>query len=165
MLDFRFTDNTNSIGINTITHLLEGERLWMTKADYPGHEAWIEKITHEIEQNKKHVIVAWSSFQPVGVVVYQKHKSLPQTLEIKNLTVLPQAKGRYVASFLLRNAEIEGSTNHYSDITHVITDTKLANQAVIAFAQAQHYKVTQIKNIDTNFTHNGELDVVLSKSL
>lgn len=63
--------------------------------------------------------------------MYQRHKKYADALEIKNVTVHPDVRGRHVASFLLRNAEIEGCHDFHTN--RVLVDAKSHNVAIRAF--------------------------------
>ena len=66
-------------------------------------------------------------------------------LEIKNLTVRPDKRGRHIASFLMRNAEIEG-VREFS-VNRIFCDSKLKNYAVRFFLERNHYRKVQIRDL------------------
>lgn len=71
-------------------------------------------------------------------MVYQRHKAVPSALEIKNITVRPDMRGRFIAGFLLRNAEIEGAADY--GVREVIVDAKARNVAIRAYLWRQGYR-------------------------
>src|SRR3990172_1913608 len=108
-MDFRFTTEYPFSRLDEIVSYLLGPRLWIPHTDYPDFEDWSQKAYLELKKEAKRAIIAISQNQIVGVVIYQRHKKIREALELKNLTVRPDQRGRYIASFLLRNAELEGS--------------------------------------------------------
>jgi ribosomal protein S18 acetylase RimI-like enzyme len=75
----------------------------------------------------------------IGLVLYQKHRDLADTLEIKNISVSPEFGGRYLASALLRNAEVEGSRDFF--VNHVVVDAKASNTAIRRFLLSHRYRI------------------------
>jgi ribosomal protein S18 acetylase RimI-like enzyme len=83
-------------------------------------------------------------------------------LEIKNISVDPEAEGRYIGSFLLRNSEIEAAKVDFPDIEHVTIDTKRTNQGMVEFLLDHGYQLQEVT--DLYGTGTG-LDAVFTKSL
>ncbi len=75
---------------------------------YPRHEEWIDKVCiPELESGWKSAIVAWSDGKVIGDAIYQPHKQLPRTRELKNLRINPAYRRRDLAHFLIRQVEEE----------------------------------------------------------
>lgn len=72
-------------------------------------------------------------------------KPIPEALEVKNITVRPDQRGRHIASFLLRNAEIEGRADFQS--THVLVDTKARNFPIRAYLTKNGYHVKGVTDL------------------
>jgi len=89
--------------------------------------------------------LALSYNEIVGVSIFQKHRKDQNALEIKNLTVRPDKRGRYIASFLLRNTEIEGGKEFKSK--YVICDAKANNFAVRKFLLSNRYFVVAKRDL------------------
>ena len=144
-MDFRFTTEQTLSRTDEIISYLCGPRLWIPKLDYPDFDAWIEKAHAELKTEQKRALLALSIGQVVGVIVYQRHHQLPNTLEIKNLTVRPDMRGRHIADFLIRNAEIEGIRDFATN--RVIVDTKARNFEMRSFLLHSGYKPKAIADV------------------
>lgn len=130
-LDFHFTNTFNLSKVDEIVEYLRGPRLWIAKNAYPDFDEWAQKVQQELKKEAKHALVCFSGQNIAGVVLYQRHKTFKDTLEIKNLTVRPDVRGRHIADFLLRNAEIQGVRDFKSQF--VICDAKTKNFPVRNF--------------------------------
>lgn len=137
-----------------------GPRLWVPQNDYPDFFDWAQKTYGELKKENKRAIIALSNKEIVGVTVYQQHKKYKQDLEVKNLTVRPDARGRYVASFLLRNTEIEGAKEFAS--RYAVCDAKAKNFSIRSFLLKNNYRT--IANQDLYGLGAGE-DIVYRKNL
>lgn len=135
MLSLRFESECHP---GKAVDFLSGPRLWIPKSDYPDFTDWLDKVRTELTHGSKHGIFCYLAGQLVGSVLYQRHKKTTQLLEIKNLTVDPRISRRFVASFLLRNAEVEGQKCFGS--TAIICDAKKSNLAVNAFLVRNRYR-------------------------
>lgn len=143
-----------------IVDYLSGPRLWIPKVDYPDYDDWLQKVYRQLRGGEKRAIIAMDGRTLMGTIIYQKHQTLSDTLEIKNLTVRPDKQGRYIASFLLRNAEVEGSHDFKTSLTSC--DTKKNNFAVRMFLFKNGYI---IKGEDDLYKLNSGNDIVFGKNL
>lgn len=164
MLEFRFTDAQSGANRDGLARRLVQPRLWVPGGDYPAHMDWVDKAISEWDDGKKRAILAYWGDEAVGTVVYQRHKNIPTALEIKNISVEPHARGRHVAGFLLRQAEIEGQ-HDFPSVTTIISDTKVTNSALLNFVARNGYNVTIPPTLETHFAHNGTPDAVLTKQV
>ncbi|HEY8992442.1 MAG TPA: GNAT family N-acetyltransferase [Candidatus Microsaccharimonas sp.] len=165
MLDFTFTNTPGGRNQDAISERLVQPRLWIPQGDYPAHLDWREKAIAQIAEEKKRAMIAFWGSDAVGSVVYQQDPKDPSTVEIRNLSVEPYARGRHVASFLLNQTEHEAAVE-FPDATRIVTDTKQTNAGLIAFALHNGYKIKIVTTLDESaFAHNGVQDVVLTKSL
>lgn len=135
---------TTDVDVRRTVEFLAGPRLWVPQADYPDFMSWLDKVEVELNSSIKHGIFCYALNKLVGAVIYQRHKTLPDFLEVKNLTVLPEVGRRFVASFLLRNAEVEGRERFRT--TQVMLDSKKENVPIHAFLLRNGYRV--ISTID-----------------
>ncbi len=71
---------------------------------YPSYHAWVERAEHELISGYKGAIIARSGSGIVGNLIYQDHKSMKETLEIKNMRVHPELRMRGFGRFLLDQA-------------------------------------------------------------
>lgn len=138
-MDFRFTTEYPVSRLEEIVSYLLGPRLWIPQADYPDFADWSQKVYGELKKERKRALLALSHQEIVGVAIYQRHKKVKEALEIKNLTVRPDQRGRYIASFLMRNAEIEGVRDFKAE--QVICDAKVNNFAVQSFLIRHRYQI------------------------
>jgi ribosomal protein S18 acetylase RimI-like enzyme len=138
-MDFVFTNEYAPTRIDEIVAFMMGPRLWIPKTDYPDFLDWAQRMHRELKRESKHAIVALAQGNVVGSVIYQRHKQYTDTLEIKNLTVRPDARGRYIASFLMRNAELEGARE--LGVQTVVCDAKADNLSVRYFLLKHHYRI------------------------
>ena len=56
---------------------------------YKGYEDWVQRSEYEMDAGYKRTILAYSNDVMVADLIWQPHKQLPRTKEIKNLRVHP----------------------------------------------------------------------------
>lgn len=159
-VEFTFTNEYRPGQIDEIVNYLGGPRLWVPKIHYPDYFDWLDKVHKELKKEAKRALIVLDHSEVAGVIIYQEHKSLKGVLELKNLTVRPDLKGRYIASFLLRNAEIEGGNELKT--TQVTCDAKASNLAIKAFLVKHGYKA--LGQTDLYGLQAGE-DIIYQKKL
>jgi ribosomal protein S18 acetylase RimI-like enzyme len=130
-MDFRFTTEETFRRTDEIVDYLLGPRLWVPCLDYPDYDVWVQKVHRQLKEAKKRSLLAISYGNIIGAIIYQFHELEPEVLEIKNISVRPDQQGRYVASFLLRNAEIKGCADFSSRA--IVVDAKAKNLAIRSF--------------------------------
>ncbi len=163
MTEFRFTTEHSSAGIAGIVDALRQPRLWIpTGQDYPTHGAWLDKTEAQLAEGTKRAMAAYMGGKPIGTVIYQQSSETPGLLEVRNISISPDARGRHVGSFLLRNAEIEAARNDFPGVEQVVVDTKVSNKEMIAFLQSEGYGLEYVTDL---YGQDTGLDAVLSKSL
>ncbi len=77
---------------------------------YPNYQDWVSKTRHEIDSGTKKSILAFDERTLIAEIIYQKHKQLPNVIEMKNLRVHPKYERRGFAYFLIRQVEAENRT-------------------------------------------------------
>lgn len=159
-MDYTFTNEYPISRLDEIIAYLLGPRLWIPHTHYPDFDEWAERAYQEIKKEKKRAIIALSQDQIVGVIVYQQHKKFPESLEFKNLTVRPDQRDRYIASFLGRNAEIEGSKEFRT--TSALCDVKASNFRMRLFLLKHGYHI--VTETDLYLLGAGN-DIVFRKDL
>ena len=107
-------------------------------------------------------MLSYMGRNPVGVVIYQKHPTLPGVLEIRNISVSPDAHGRYIGSFLLRNTEIVGLQEDFPGIDTAMVDTKVTNNGMIGFLLTHGYEIHEVTDL---YGDGVGLDAVLTKTI
>ena len=130
-MNFTFTTEQTIRRTDEIAEYMSEPRLWIPQTDYPDFDKWMQRVHIQLRSETKRAVLALCSGHLAGVIVYQHHKERADTLEIKNVTVRPDVRGRHVASFLLRNAEIEGCHDFHT--SSVVTDAKADNLAIRSF--------------------------------
>jgi len=139
MNEIRFTNEHNIQGIGNVIGVLERPRLWVPASDYPDYYYWLHKVENELGSQVKRAMLAYSGGDPVGVVLYQRHKKQPDAVEIKNISVSPEVRHRYFGSFLLRNVEMEALGSDFPACSKLIVDTKVGNEGMIGFLLRNKY--------------------------
>lgn len=157
-MDFAFTNEGNRF--DEVVDYLRGPRLWIPRIDYPDFDRWAEKVHRQLKSEEKRALWALSHDDVVGVVIYQRHKTMGAALEIKNITVRPDMRGRFIASFLFRNAEIEGSRDY--GVQEVLVDAKVSNVAIRSFLLGQGYRRRGVADL---YRLGAGLDAVYGKVL
>lgn len=137
-MEFVFTSDETGKRADEVVDYLRGPRLWMPRADYPDYDEWTDKVHRQLKTEEKRALLALHRRGVVGAVVYQRHKAVPAALEIKNITVRPDMRGRFIASFLLRNAEIEGAADYGTQ--EALVDAKAKNRGVRALLLQHGYR-------------------------
>lgn len=122
-----------------VADYLRGPRLWIPRTEYPDFEAWLERAHAQLKSEEKRALLAIARGEIVGAVIYQRHRRDPGLLEIKNVSVRPDARGRHVASFLLRNAEVEGVADF--GCSRAVADTKASNLSVRSYLVRNGYSL------------------------
>ncbi len=164
MLDFRFTNELNGKNFGATATLLMQPRLWIPGSDYPDYPEWREQALSEIAAERKRAMLAWWGREPVGSIIYQRHRKDPRQVEIKNISVEARARGRHIASFLLRQVECEALVD-FPGSKAIISDTKHTNTEMLAFVVRNGYSLEPAVILESSFGHNGVGDVVFRKAL
>jgi len=124
--------------------------------NYLDYEDWVEKAISEIDFGYKKTILAFNENILVGDLIFQPHKTLLKTMEIKNIRVHPDFKRRYFSSFMLRQVEIE--SGGYKGI---IVDTRSDRLEVLNLFHNSGYKeIARTSLYEPNIE-----DVILFKNL
>jgi ribosomal protein S18 acetylase RimI-like enzyme len=150
-MHFVFTTEQTGKRADEIVDYLLGPRLWIPQVDYPDFDVWATKVPGfgswhtQLKKESKRAIIALARESVIGAIIYQRHQVLPDVLEIKNITVRPDARGRFMASFLLRNAEVEGAHDFGSH--EVLVDAKARNTAIRTFLLRNSYKALGIADL------------------
>lgn len=143
--------------------VLRRPRLWIpTEADYPRHSEWLDKVEAEVLDGSRRAFLARNGLTPTGVLVYKRDDDDPTILKIRNISVPPEERGRFVASYMLRNVELEIGPEDYPGVSSVVIDTKLSNREMLEFLIWHGYSLTEVTDLYQDGTG---LDAVLTKSL
>jgi ribosomal protein S18 acetylase RimI-like enzyme len=140
-----FTSDESWKRAEEITEHLRGPRLWIPRTDYPDLEAWTEKVCAQLRREEKRAMVAIVGGSVVAAVVYQRKGGSGKALEVKNISVRPDQRGRHIASFLLRNAEIEGARDFGT--SRVVVDAKARNLEVRSFLTRNGYVPKEVSDL------------------
>lgn len=97
---------------------------------YPNYDAWVEGVCiPDINHGWKHAILAYSEGKVIGDIVWQPHKELPRTRELKNMRIDSRLRNRDLGHFLIRQAEEEGK----GSFERILCDTDAANKGIVQF--------------------------------
>jgi ribosomal protein S18 acetylase RimI-like enzyme len=163
MKDFWFTNDHSEAGAATVIDVLRRPRLGIpTHTDYPDFDEWLSKTEAKIQDSRKRAMLAFHGGKAVGAIVYGRHETEPGMLAIRNISVEPEASGRYVASFLLRNVEVEARDHDYAGVNQAIVDTKTVNNSMLLFLARHGYQIQEITDL---YGLGAGLDAVLMKPL
>lgn len=162
-MDARFTDEMNPAQAARVMDVLRAPRLWIpTEQDYGDttHKAWLAKVEQELVDGNRYALHAQMGTQSIGAVIWRPRASEPNVLDIRNISIHPDVKGRYFGAFMLRNVEWLMLEN-YPDATRIEVDTKTTNADMLSFLARQGYEVTGINDL----YDSGRPDVLLRKTI
>lgn len=161
MFDFRLTDAMNPRTAARVIDHLGGPRQMVPSEDYgTKHDEWLERTEPRLISGEAHALFATFGRVAAGAVVFRPEPDNPTIFGIRNISIHPNFKGRRVASFALRNAELL-MRDINPDVAEIIVDTKTTNLDMIAFLESQGYTPKEIVDL----YGSDKLDVVLSKTL
>lgn len=140
-----FTSDESWKRADEIAEHLRGPRLWIPRMDYPDLERWTEKVGAQLRSEEKRAMTAIVGGSVVAAVVYQRKGGAEDVLEIKNISVRPDQQGRHIASFLLRNAELEGSRDFGT--SSAVVDAKAKNLGMRAFLSKNGFVPKEVRDI------------------
>ena len=116
---------------------------------YPDYDTWLQKIEPEFYNGSKNAVLAFSDNKLVGDLVYQPHKSLVRSLELKNLRIHPDLRRRDFSHFMLKQIETEARNSGKYD--QIISDTRASQEDVLrAFSFAGYQEIERIALYDSN---------------
>jgi ribosomal protein S18 acetylase RimI-like enzyme len=163
MADFRFTNEHGPRGNNDVMQLLRRPRLWIpSHKDYPDFTEWLDKTEARLATNETRAMIGYVGSRPSGVIVYRPHDTLEDTVQIKNISISPENRGRYIGSFLLRNVELEAVQHDYPGRQRVVVDTKATNIGMLDFLLEHSYVVDGVEDI---YKLGAGPDIVLKKQI
>lgn len=126
--------------------------------NYPRYDAWLQRSEPELHMAYKHAILAFSDRTLVGNVVYQKHKQLPKTLEIKNIRVDERIRRRDFGHFILKQVEAEAIKEGYNLI---LCDARASQTDVLSLLKFSGFReIARVPLYDSN-----EEDIVIGKPI
>jgi ribosomal protein S18 acetylase RimI-like enzyme len=129
--------------------------------EYHDIVPWAHKAHGEIVEGVKIPLVTFEEQAVAGVVLFQAHKTKPDVVEGKHISVAADQQGRRIGGFMVRNAEIE-AMKLFPGRPIIEWDTKATNRDMQAFLRSQGYNES-----GQEFRYGVEhgLDVVYSKVL
>lgn len=159
-MDIRFTNELHPARHDELIDYLRSS-VGMPHRHYPDYDDWLRRVRVELGTRQKRAIVAIDDEQIVGAIVYQHHQKEADVLEIRHLSVCPEMRGRSIASFMLRNLEIEGQKD-FPGVTRVYCDAKPENDEIRIFLLLHDFVI--VGTFDLYGLGAGE-DMLFSKSL
>lgn len=124
---------------------------------YPGYDCWVQRCEAELFSGYKRAALAFYDDVLIGDIIWQQHKQFPNVRELKNIRVAPGARGRYVGSFLLRQAEYEERESFKA----LIVDARERQVEVISLFKSMGY----IPLGKRDLYGDGQREVILFKDL
>lgn len=161
MIELRFSNDHSARQRGDVMAVLRQPRLWIpTAIDYPRHDEWLDKTESEIANGNKRAMLGYSDNNPVGTIVYRRHETQDNVVEIRNISINHSMRGRLFGAFMLRQVEIDAIRNDFVGVDTFSVDTKLTNAGMIGFLEREGYSVTDIVDLYQDGT--GE-DAILTK--
>ncbi len=117
--DFNFTSLQDTRQLRQLMDFIHLQDL-----GYPKYHDWVAKAESELLSGYKGAIIAYSSGHVVGDLIFQPHKGVSTLLEIKNLRVHPDLRGREFSRFMLRQLEVEANGRYDALIGDIREDQK-----------------------------------------
>jgi ribosomal protein S18 acetylase RimI-like enzyme len=149
-MDFQFRSIQDEKDVARLERFLLSQSL-----NYPDYEDWVRRAVEETLAGYKQGIMAFNGEFLVGDLIFQPHKELPRTLELKNLRIHPKVKRRGFAYFMLKQAEAQNGYNG------IICDVRASQISVVNLLKLMDYKeVFRAPLYDSR-----EEDIVFVKSL
>ncbi|MEK6858263.1 MAG: GNAT family N-acetyltransferase [Nanoarchaeota archaeon] len=75
---------------------------------YPNYRDWVYNVCKaELDAGYKSAYVAWNDGKIVGDLIFQPHKNLPRTVELKNVRISPDFRRRDLGHFLIKQVEAD----------------------------------------------------------
>jgi GNAT superfamily N-acetyltransferase len=113
------------------------------KLDYPKYDEWVQRVEAELFSGYKSAALAYSEGILVGDVIWQPHKQITRMREIKNLRILPLARRRGLARFLLKQVECDCSV----DFDILVSDIREGQDETLSFFRDAGYSVVGRSNL------------------
>jgi ribosomal protein S18 acetylase RimI-like enzyme len=162
MGEFRFTNDHSKSELGNVIDVLRRPRLWVpTERDYPDFSEWLEDTEAALAADTKRAMLAYYLSRSIGAVVYRRHKTLPNVLAIRNISV-DEMRGQGVGTFLVRSVIAE-ATIDYPGVDTVMVDTKVDNTAMLDFLR--HELDFSIEEITDLYGKDAGLDAVLTRPI
>jgi ribosomal protein S18 acetylase RimI-like enzyme len=166
MIEIKFSNDHSPRQRSKVMTVLKLPRLWIpTAADYPRHDEWLDKTESEIADGTRGAMLGCSDHNPVGAIIYRRHKTQGNVVELRNISISPSVRGRLFGAFMLRQVEVDVTLNNeFVGIDTFSVDTKVTNTGMIGFLESQGYSYTLADIADLYHDGTGD-DVTLTKLL
>ncbi len=125
--DFHFTTLRDSHELGDLIAFMHRQDL-----GYPRYHEWVDRARTELAAGYKGSILAYSGGRLAGNLVFQPHKTVTSLLEIKNLRIHDQYRGRDFARFMVRQLEVEAQGNYDA----LIGDVREERHQLLVFMQS-----------------------------
>jgi hypothetical protein len=136
MLDFYFKDIDNK-SLKSLKNFLSLQDL-----GYIQYNKWIDKVCiPELDAGYKQGFIVSNNGIIVATLIFQPHKELLKTLELKNLRVDNKFSRRDIAHFLLKNAEVFARRMGYKTIIGDFRANKDYSFSILKLLLFSGYKV------------------------
>ncbi len=143
--DFNFRTAESYADTDKVVRFIGSQNL-----GYPRYQDWVVRTHDELSAGYKNAIVCESNGVVVADVIWQRFKAtsefysgLPHGIlgragEVKNIRVDQRVRGRFVAQFMLRNAECEALSD---GIDFLVGDARSSASSAISLFLASGYSI------------------------
>ncbi len=151
-MHYEFKQVSDQKDLRLLGRFIHEHALW-----YPRYDDWVEYVCiPEIDTGTKKAVVCWAEGTIVGNIIFQRHKQLPRTIELKNLRINPNMRGRGIAHFLVKQLETDA---RQQGIERVIGDTDERRKDILALMQYMGYTFIQ----STSLYSQDAIDIIFMK--
>jgi len=135
------------------------DHLLIQPLHYPEYEKWvIDRCIPELESGFKKVILGFYYDNLIGDIIFQEHKQLPRTCELKNMRINPNFRDKDIGHFLIRQAEEEAKRSGKFD--RVILDIDSEETGIKKFLMFCNYNILFQAPL-----YGKRLDIIMGKEL
>ncbi|MDB4984295.1 MAG: hypothetical protein JWM20_474 [Patescibacteria group bacterium] len=159
-MNISLTNEFKEASTDQLLDFMRRPRILVNNADYPDFDHWLQKVYVQLKSEEKRAILIIENGLIIGSVLYQKHASIKDALEIKNLTVGKEYRHRKFGSVLLRQAEILGAAGFKT--VKAVCDAKAQNDEVRTFLLSEKYRILGEQDL---YNKKSGTDLVYYKNL
>ncbi len=129
---------------------------------YIQYDKWVDRVCiPELDAQYKQGYVVLSNGAIVASLIFQPHKELPLTLELKNLRVNKSYRRRDISHFLLKNAEVFAGEMGYQKIICDFREGKDYSSAVMRLLLFSGYSIL----FKADVYKSNQVDYIMHKTL
>jgi hypothetical protein len=137
---YSFSNDYPLSRVDEVIDFTLGPRMWISDSAYPDLASWGQKLHDELKISRKRALIAFEHNKIIGSIIYRQHEAMPQTLELRRITIHRSHVGRYVSDFMLRNVELTAQEEFGA--SRVLVDSKTDAFGMIHFLLRNGYRIT-----------------------